>query len=353
VSTEPTAKTAKAELAALRRQVEELRRNRELLNAIANHAPSLLCLIDADGSVRPGATNLAFERTLGYRTSESNGVLFWERFVPPEDAELTRKAILDVVAGRPYGEREGRWLTSTGEIVHVLWTCTPLPPFATGPAWLLSATDITIRKQQEAEVRESRARIVAAGDDARKRIERNLHDGAQQRLVSLLLQLRAGVLEGAVDELSAAIHELRELARGIHPEALTRRGLAAALRQAAARMPLPVELDIPSERYDEQVEATAYYVVNEALANIGKYAQASTASVRVAREEGRLVVEVVDDGVGGADPFGGSGLRGLGDRLAALDGTLWVESPRGAGTRVCAEIPLGPLPMPSRSRAAP
>ena len=171
--------------------------------------------------------------------------------------------------------------------------------------------------------------------------------------MSLLLQLRAGVLEGAVDELSAAIHELRELARGIHPEALTRRGLAAALRQAAARMPLPVELDIPSERYDEQVEATAYYVVNEALANIGKYAQASTASVRVAREEGRLVVEVVDDGVGGADPFGGSGLRGLGDRLAALDGTLWVESPRGAGTRVCAEIPLGPLPMPSRSRAAP
>ena len=155
-------------------------------------------------------------------------------------------------------------------------------PFAPG-----SATDITIRKQQEAEVRESRARIVAAGDDARKRIERNLHDGAQQRLVSLLLQLRAGVLEGAVDELSAAIHELRELARGIHPEALTRRGLAAALRQAAARMPLPVELDIPSERYDEQVEATAYYVVNEALANIGKYAQASTASVRVAREEGR------------------------------------------------------------------
>jgi PAS domain S-box-containing protein len=343
VSTKPRAKTAEAELAALRRQLDELERDRVLLNAIANHAPSLLCLVDADGSVRPGATNVAFERTLGYRPGEANGVLFWERFVPPEDAELTRKAILDVVAGRPYGEREGRWLTSTGEVVHVLWTCTPLPPFATGPAWLLSATDITIRKEQEAEVRQSRARIVAAADDARKRIERNLHDGAQQRLVSLLLQLRAGVLEGAVEELSAALQELRELARGIHPEALTRRGLAAALRQAAARMPFPVALELPGERYDEQVEATAYYVVNEALANVGKYARASHAEVRVAREGEHLVVEVSDDGVGGADPFGGSGLRGLGDRLAVLEGTLWVESPRGAGTRIRAEIPIRPL----------
>jgi PAS domain S-box-containing protein len=340
VSTEPTAKTAEAELATLRRQVEELERDRELLNAIANHAPSLLCLIDADGTVRPGATNVAFERTLGYAPREPDGALFWERFVPPEEAEPTRKAILDVVAGRPYGEREGRWLTSTGEVVHVLWTCTPLPPFATGPAWLLSATDISIRKVQEAEVRESRARIVAAADEARKRIERNLHDGAQQRLVSLLLQLRAGVLDGAVDELSAAIQELRELARGIHPEALTRRGLAAALRQAAARMPFPVALELPGERYDEQVEATAYYVVNEALANVGKYARCSHATVRVRREGEPLVVEVEDDGVGGADPFGGSGLRGLGDRLEALEGTLRVESPRGRGTRVRAEIPL-------------
>ena len=341
VSTESTAKTARAELAALRRQVEELEDDRKLLNAIANHAPSLLCLVDADGSVRPGATNVAFERTLGYRPGETNGAVFWERFVPPEDAEVTRKAILDVVAGRPYGEREGRWLTSTGEIVHVLWTCTPLPAFTTGPAWLLSATDISLRKLQEAEVRESRVRIVAAADEARKRIERNLHDGAQQRLVSLLLQLRAGLLEGAVEELSAAIQELRELARGIHPEALTRRGLAAALRQAAARMPFPVALELPGERYDEQVEATAYYVVNEALANVGKYAGCSHATVRVRREEERLVVLVEDDGIGGADPFGGSGLRGLGDRLAALEGTFTVESPRGAGTRVGAEIPLG------------
>jgi PAS domain S-box-containing protein len=340
VSAKPTAQTAEAELAALRRRVEDLERNRELLNEIANHAPSLLCLIDADGTVRPGATNVAFERTLGYAPGEADGLVFWERFVPAEDVELTRKAILDVVAGRPYGEREGRWLTSTGEIVHVLWTCTPLPPFATGPAWLLSATDITIRKEHEVEVRQSRARIVAAADEARRRIERNLHDGAQQRLVSLLLQLRAGIVDGAVEELNAAIQDLRELARGIHPEALTRRGLAAALRQSAARMSVPVELDLSAERYDEQVEATAYYVVNEALANVAKYAQASRATVRVGREGDRLVVEVADDGVGGADPYGGTGLSGLGDRLAALEGTLWIESPAGAGTTVRAEIPL-------------
>jgi signal transduction histidine kinase len=122
---------------------------------------------------------------------------------------------------------------------------------------------------------------------------------------------------------------------------LTRRGLAAALRLVVARMPVPVELEVPAERYDEQVEAAAYYVVSEALANAVKYAQASRLSVRVRREGERLVVEVEDDGVGGADALGGTGLSGLGDRLAALDGTLWVESPRGAGTRIRAEIPLG------------
>ncbi|HEX6703025.1 MAG TPA: PAS domain S-box protein [Gaiellaceae bacterium] len=334
------ARTTKDELVTLRARVEELERNRELLNAVANHAPSLLVLVDADGTVRPGATNVAFERTLGYAPDEANGLVFWEHFVPPEDAELTRHAIEDVVAGRPYGEREGRWLTSTGEVVHVLWTCTPLPPFETGPAWLLSAADISLRKQHEAEVRESRARIVAAADEARKRLERNLHDGAQQRLVALLLRLRAGVLEGAVDELGAAIEELRELARGIHPEVLTRRGLAAALRVVAARSPVPVDLEAPPERFDEQVEATAYYVVSEALANVAKYARATRVSVRVRADGDRLLVEVADDGVGGADAYGGSGLRGLGDRLAALDGELSVESPAGAGTRIHAQIPL-------------
>jgi signal transduction histidine kinase len=109
-------------------------------------------------------------------------------------------------------------------------------------------------------------------------------------------------------------------------------------------MPFPVALELPGERYDEQVEATAYYVVNEALANVAKYAECSHATVRVRRQRDRLVVEVADDGIGGADPHSGSGLRGLGDRLAALEGSLWVESPRGAGTTVRAEIPLPSAP---------
>ena len=330
-------------------RVAELERERELLNAIANYAPSLICLVGADGAVRPAATNKAFEQTLGYDTSETGGVLFWERYVPTEDAAEARDVIERAIAGDAPAEREGRWLTRAGEIVHVLWSCTPLPMIESGPVFLVSAADITDRKRQEEEVRTSRARLVAAGDEARRRLERNLHDGAQQRLMSLLLSLRmarsksdeAELFDGPIEELTAALAELRELARGIHPEVLTRRGLAAALAGVAARAPVPVELDVPAERYGEAVEAAVYYVVTEALANVARYAQASAASVRVRRDGGRLGVEVGDDGVGGADPETGTGLRGLADRVAALDGTLTVDSPPGGGTRVSARIPLG------------
>jgi PAS domain S-box-containing protein len=335
-------------------RVAELERERELLNAIANYAPSLLCLIDPDGTVRPAATNKAFERTLGWEPHETGGVRFWERYVPPEDAEAVREAIEAVVAGGDSEEHDGRWVTRGGEIVHVLWSCTSLPMIESGPLFLVSGTDITDRKRQEEEVRTSRTRIVAAGDDARRRLERNLHDGAQQRLMALLLSLRLArtraetahddglvdLLDASVDELAAAVKELRELARGIHPEVLTRRGLPAALRVMAARMPLPVELDVPQERYPEHVEAAVYYVVSESLANVVRYAGASSATVRVAVAAGGLQVEVADDGAGGADPSAGTGLRGLADRVAALDGSLTVESPRGAGTRVRAELPL-------------
>jgi PAS domain S-box-containing protein len=344
---------AKETEAELRARVAELERERELLNAIANYAPSLLCLVDADGRVRPYATNKAFERTLGYDPAETGGVVFWERYVPPEDAAEVQAAIEAVVAGGPVEERDGRWVTRSGEIVQVLWSCTPLPKFATGPAWLVSATDITERKHHEQEVRRSRTRIVAAADAARKRLERNLHDGAQQHLNALLIQLRiarskavsdpaavVALLDGAIEELQAAAEELRELGRGIHPEVLSRRGLSAALRIVAARMPLPVELDAPSQRYGEQVEAAAYYVVSEALANVVKYAAASKAAVRVHPDGDRLVVEIEDDGVGGADESAGTGLHGLADRIAALDGRFRVESPPGKGTRVHAEIPL-------------
>jgi PAS domain S-box-containing protein len=337
--------------AQLRARVAELERERVLLNAIANHAPSMLCLVDADGRVRPYATNRAFEQTLGYDPEDTGGVVFWERYVPAEDADEVREAVQAVIAGGATVDLDGRWVTRAGEVVDVLWSCTPLPRFATGPAWLVSATDITERRRHEEEVRRSRARIVAAGDEARKRLERDLHDGAQQRLMSLLLFLRlarqkvgddavATLLDQSIDELGSAVQELRELARGIHPEVLTRRGIGAALRVVSARMPVPVELDVVGGRFGEQAEAAAYYVVSEALANVVKYAEASSVVVRAREEEGRLVVEVEDDGRGGADPAVGTGLRGLADRVAALDGRFTVESPPGGGTRVRAEIPV-------------
>jgi signal transduction histidine kinase len=205
------------------------------------------------------------------------------------------------------------------------------------------------------ELRASRARLVDTADAERRRIERDLHDGAQQRLVALALGLRlarskldadpaaaAAMLEGAQDELAAATDELRELARGIHPPLLSDRGLDAAIDALASRSQVPVEVEsMPTQRLPAPVEAAAYFVVAEALTNVARYSEASGATVRVVRENGRVAVEVADDGVGGADPDRGSGLRGLADRVATLDGRLDVRSPAGAGTTVRAEIPCG------------
>jgi signal transduction histidine kinase len=199
----------------------------------------------------------------------------------------------------------------------------------------------------------SRARLVTAGDEERRRLERNLHDGAQQRLVSLSLSLRLAqgklasdpqgaqeILAAAGEELSVALEELRELARGIHPAVLTERGLEAALQSLCDRAPVPVELELSTAgRLPNRVEAAAYYVVSEALANVAKYAQASAVAVSVTRNTDVAIVDVADDGVGGADPQLGSGLRGLTDRIEALEGTLVVISRPGEGTRIHAEIP--------------
>ena len=204
------------------------------------------------------------------------------------------------------------------------------------------------------ELRASRIRIIEATLAERRRLERDLHDGAQQRLVSLALQLRlagerlrdddAGareLLQTADVELAAALGELRELASGIHPAVLSDRGLDAALATLATRAPLPVELDVRvGERPPEHVELAAYFVVAEALTNVAKYANASRATVRAARDDGHLVVEVADDGIGGADPARGTGLRGLADRVSALDGTLELRSRHGGGTVLRANIPL-------------
>jgi signal transduction histidine kinase len=199
----------------------------------------------------------------------------------------------------------------------------------------------------------SRARIVGAGDAERRRLERNLHDGAQQRLVSLALQLRLTqsalerrpetvlpLLEEAQAELARALDELRELARGIHPAILTDRGLGPALEAILARAPLPVELtDLPEDRLPGPVEAAVYYVVAETLTNIAKHAQAESATVSVTLTSTTARVVITDDGIGGADPARGSGLRGLADRIEALDGGLRIQSPPQAGTRIEAQIP--------------
>jgi signal transduction histidine kinase len=204
------------------------------------------------------------------------------------------------------------------------------------------------------ELQTSRSRLVEVSMFERRRLERDLHDGAQQRLVALSLQLglakrrleegqdgaASAMLDAARDELARALEELRELARGIHPAVLTDRGLEPALEALAERAPLPVSLDqMPAERLPAPVEAAAYFVVAEALTNVVKYAGASTAAVRIRRNGSYAVVEVHDDGVGGADPTIGTGLRGLADRLAALDGRLEVHSPPGEGTTVRAEVP--------------
>ena len=203
------------------------------------------------------------------------------------------------------------------------------------------------------ELNASRARIVQAGDAERRRLERNLHDGAQQRLVSVALGLRlaqtrlpddataaAELLGRASEELTVGLEDLRELARGLHPAILSDRGLGAALEALATRAPVPVELDgVPTERLPPPVEAAAYYVVAESLTNVARYAEASSAHVSVMQHNGLAIVEVEDDGVGGADVSRGSGLRGLADRVEALDGRLVVTSETGRGTRVRAEIP--------------
>ena len=207
-----------------------------------------------------------------------------------------------------------------------------------------------------AELRASRARIVQAGDAERRRLERDLHDGAQSRLVALKLllsraRLRArgtdqdleAMLTDAIGELDTSLGELRELARGIHPAVLTDQGLEPALHALASRAPVPVTIEAGGgDRLPGAVESAAYFVVSEALANVAKYAQATEAAVAVRRENGVVTVDVTDDGIGGADAGRGSGLRGLADRVAALDGTLAVESPAGAGTHLRAEIPCPP-----------
>jgi PAS domain S-box-containing protein len=213
--------------------------------------------------------------------------------------------------------------------------------------------DVTELRRAMRDLTDSRARIVAAGDAERRRVERNLHDGAQQRLVTVALHLHLvkrrletdptevpRLVESAQTELALALEEIRELVRGLHPRLLSDRGLEPALAGLAERALLPVEIaETPSERLPPAVEAAAYYLVAEALANAGKHSEASQVRVRVSTDGACTAVEIVDDGVGGADPESGSGLRGLADRVAALGGELDVVSEPGQGTALRATLP--------------
>ena len=316
---------------------------------------ALDCVIMIDESGRVLEFNPAAERTFGYRAENVLGADMADLIVPPELRQRHREGF-----GRYLRSGDARILGRRVEItgmradgsefpVELAITHIDLPG---PPRFVGYLRDITDRKSAEAELRASRARIVEAADAERRRLERNLHDGAQQRLVNLVLTLRlargklpgdspaSALLDEAIDELGSATKELRELARGIHPAVLSDGGLEPALTGLVQRSQVPVDLvEAPAGRLPERVEAAAYYLVAEALTNIVRYSHASRGEVRAGCSDGRLVVEVSDDGRGGAQIDGGSGLRGLADRIAALDGEFELSSPENGGTVVRARIP--------------
>jgi PAS domain S-box-containing protein len=339
-----------------RSRLETAEREREARHsAILDSA--LDCIVSIDDRGRVLEFNATAEQVFGYRADEVVGKEMAELIVPPALRNQHREGFARYLeTGKPTLldrriEIVGMRKDGTEFPVELTITRIRLPglPIFTG-----FLRDITDRKRAEDELRASRHRLVEAQDTERRRLERNLHDGAQQRLVSLALMLRLArerakdappaaqeLLENAAEELSIALEDLRELARGIHPAVLSERGLAAALEGIIDRFSVPVELEaMPEERLPEPVEVAVYYLVSEALANVAKHAQASHATVAIVPSDGRVSVEVSDDGVGGVDAAKGSGLRGLLDRVEALDGSLDVQSDPAGGTRVRAEIPV-------------
>jgi len=304
----------------------------------------------------PRADRLVRESLAEGLGDESLTIAYWlperEIFVDDEGREV--KIAAATASGRVWTpvEHDGKLIAA---IIHRPDLANTDIVQTAGTAAVLQLENERLRADLRArldELRDSRARIVQVSDAERRRLERNLHDGAQQQLVALALQLRlarnkttdeesAKLIDGALEQLDQALSELRELARGIHPAILSDRGLDAAVRALAERQPLPTEIEYTVERkLESTVEATAYFVIAEGLANIGKYAGAELATVHVHEQDGMLEVEVKDDGCGGADASKGTGLHGLEERLRALDGTLTVESEPGEGTLLVARIPL-------------
>jgi PAS domain S-box-containing protein len=349
---------------ARRRAEEELRARESRLRAMLEAALDAVVSMDAEGRVL--GWNPAAERIFGYPPGEAVGRDMAELIVPPRLRESHRRGLAryvetarGVVLDRRL-ELVGMRRDGSEFPVELTITRIALPGAPTFTGYL---RDITDRVTAEQELQASRARLVEVADAERRRIQRNLHDGAQQRLTSVLLRLgmlRASSgpdyreLDLAIDELAAGLDEVRTLASGLHPAVLTERGLSTALEALVLQAPVPVELEaLPDRRLPEQIEAAVYYVVVEALANVQKHAGARRVLVRVAARDDRVEVAVVDDGAGGADEEG-AGLRGLADRVESLGGVLRLESPEGGGTRLSAEIPLGPTrPLPAmRDRRA-
>jgi PAS domain S-box-containing protein len=330
------------------------RAGRALVSAVLRASLDAVVAIDAAGRIVE--FNPAAERCFGYAAEDALGRDMAELLVPPALRDRHRAGLARHMAGGP-AVVSGRRIEITaqragGEQFPVELTITRVA--LDGDALFVAyIRDIGERRRTDAELRASRARIVAAGDAARRRIERDLHDGAQQHLVAVAATLHLvraridgdaasarGHLDAAIDALAIATAELRELARGIHPAVLTEGGLAPALAGLAGRAPLPVAIgDAPAQRLPAAVEATAYFVVAEALTNTVRHAGATRAAVRFEVNDAALVVQVDDDGRGGATAGGGAGLAGLADRVTALGGTLAVDSPAGRGTIVRAELP--------------
>jgi PAS domain S-box-containing protein len=338
------------------------------VRSLLRNVPGAVYRCDVDAAFTMRLLGDEIERMTGYPASDfiANAQRTFESIIHPDDRELVHRGVHEALdADDPYA-LEYRIVTAAGDIRWILdrglRACD-----ATGRECLDGIIfDITRRRLAEdarlrseaaaaraAELEASRARIVAAADEARRRIERDLHDGAQQRLVTASIALRVAernVTNAPVDavmllararrQLDAGLEELRELARGIHPAVLTDRGLPAALRALADRAALPVRIDCGlSERLAPDVESTLYYCAAEAITNVVRHAHATHADVRLRCADGVVALEVADDGAGGARPGGGSGLGGLEDRLAVVGGTLAVESEPGRGTVLRAAVP--------------
>ncbi|MGZ4108100.1 MAG: sensor histidine kinase [Actinomycetota bacterium] len=314
-------------------------------------------VVELERPLPPGGLGIAMKRALGDPTLEvAYAIEGSDRWVDADGSSIEVPSSDQAGRAVTIVERQGRPIAA---LVHDPALDEGLVRSAGAAAGMAIDNErlrAEVRAQLE-EVRASRQRIIEAGDRERRRVERNLHDGAQQRLVTLslaiaMLRERAGSdpavaedLEQISTELKGAIDELRELARGIHPAILTDEGLGAAVESLAARSSGRVTVQLGIEgRLPDPVEATAYFVVAESLANVAKYAQASSAFVNIGRENGYLRIRVADDGIGTADPSRGSGLRGLEDRVSAVGGTFLVDSRPGMGTRIQAEIPLETAP---------